>query len=200
MGMDNETIKKKHKTGGGAILRLAEQPRFEPKYKYDEIIIPLQHGQVNEALAFCERNLNFDAEFELTLKQRKKKRSLDANRLLWELCEKLAEVQETPHTKEDIYRELVRDYGVFNILPLKDSAKDRWIEEWENRGLGWICESLGKSKFEGYENIVSYYGSSVYDTKEMKRLLDAAVAACKEQGIETLPPNEIADLEQNWGL
>lgn len=200
MGMDNETVKKKYSKGGGAILRLAEPIRFEPKYKYDEIIIPLQHGQTTEALAFCERNLDFEAEFELTLKQHRKKRSRDANNYLWELCGKIAEAMETPHTKEDIYRQFVKDYGVYNILPLKDNAKDRWIEEWENRGLGWICESIGKSKFEGYENIVSYYGSSVYNTKEMSRLLEAVVAACKEMHIEVLPPNEIADLEQNWGL
>lgn len=35
-------------------------------------------------------------------------------------------------------------------------------------------------------------GSSTYDTKEMSELINGLVAECKEQGIETLPPEELA--------
>lgn len=35
-------------------------------------------------------------------------------------------------------------------------------------------------------------GSSTYDTKEMSELINGLVTECKEQGIETLPPDELA--------
>ena len=33
-------------------------------------------------------------------------------------------------------------------------------------------------------------GSSTYDTKEMSVLINGLVTECKEQGIETLPPDD----------
>ena len=44
-----------------------------------------------------------------------------------------------------------------------------------------------------------YYGSSSYDTQQMSRLIELAVADAKELGIETLTPNEIAELLAFWG-
>ena len=44
-----------------------------------------------------------------------------------------------------------------------------------------------------------YYGSSTYDTKEMSRLIDEVVSRAAELGIETIPKNELAELEEEWG-
>ena len=45
-------------------------------------------------------------------------------------------------------------------------------------------------------------GSSTYDTKEMSRLIEGLVAECKDQGIDTLPPDEFNRMmglyDQNW--
>ena len=37
------------------------------------------------------------------------------------------------------------------------------------------------------------------DTKEMSMLIDFTVQEAKQQGIETLPPNEIERIKQLWG-
>lgn len=42
------------------------------------------------------------------------------------------------------------------------------------------------------------YGSSKYDTRQMSRLIDLIVTECKEQGINTLTPREIALLKEGW--
>lgn len=42
-------------------------------------------------------------------------------------------------------------------------------------------------------------GSHEYDTKEMAILIDDIIAEAKEQGIETLPPNEVERMKQEWG-
>lgn len=39
-----------------------------------------------------------------------------------------------------------------------------------------------------------FYGSSVYTRGEMARLIDAVVADCKEQGIDTRTPEELAKM------
>ena len=106
--------------------------------------------------------------------------------------------KESPTTKETLYRQYVKDYGVYEIVPIREDVADRWIKNWESKGLGWVCERLGKSKLPKYENIVCYFGSSTYDSKEMSRLLDAVIEDCKAQGIETMTPNEIERLKQAW--
>ena len=58
---------------------------------------------------------------------------------------------------------------------------------------------MGESKIEGYVNIRFFWGSSKYDTANMSRLIDGIISECKEQGIETLPPEELERLKQQWG-
>lgn len=45
---------------------------------------------------------------------------------------------------------------------------------------------------------MNYYGSSVYDKAQMARLIDIVVDECKEQGIETMTPEELARLTEEW--
>ena len=44
--------------------------------------------------------------------------------------------------------------------------------------------------------MVLYYGSSVYDTKQMSALIDHIVQDCKALGIETKTPAEIMLLNE----
>lgn len=43
-----------------------------------------------------------------------------------------------------------------------------------------------------------WYGSHVYDTKQMSRLIDAIVRDCKDAGIETLPPDKLGAMMEEW--
>ncbi len=58
----------------------------------------------------------------------------------------------------------------------------------------------GDSKIEGYVNVRSYYGSSQYDTAQMSRLIDLIVQECRQQGIETATPQELARYKEEWGV
>jgi hypothetical protein len=130
------------------------------------------------------------------ISQQKKKRSLDANALLWVLCQKIAEVIHS--TKELVYQKFIREVGQFEIVPIKNKAVERWIEVWNSKGLGWFAEVMEDSKLPGYKKVISYYGSSVYDQREMSVLLDEVVSQCKEMDIETLSPAEIQALKDSW--
>lgn len=139
-----------------------------------------------------------EREYNVEIKQYRKKRSLDANAYMWTLCDKISQVvPET--TKEDVYRDAIHHVGVFETFPLKDDAVERWIERWQTNGTGWISEVLHKAKTPGYTIVISYYGSSTYNTKEMSRLIDNVVMTAKQCGVETLTPDEIERMKAAWG-
>ena len=131
------------------------------------------------------------------IKQHRKKRSLDANGYCWVLCQKIAEA--IGNTKEFVYKRAIRQVGQFEIVPIKNEVVQRWIEVWNSKGLGWFAEVLDDSKLEGYKKVISYYGSSVYDTREMTVLLEEIISEAKGLGIETMTPNEQREMISKWG-
>lgn len=136
--------------------------------------------------------------YVVEIKEYRPKRSLDANAYAWQLIGKLAEalsVNGTVITPEQVYREAIRDVGGnYEVIPVRDAALDRWREIWTGKGLGWVCEVIGKSKIEGYTNTRCFYGSSVYDKAQMSRLISIIVEECKAVGVETMTPAELASL------
>lgn len=138
-----------------------------------------------------------DRLYTAEIKEYREKRSLDANALYWVLCDKLSE--KIGISKEKIYRQHVKDIGGNTvILPIRDDAKEQFIHNWQGRGIGWPCDEIGESKLTGYTNVICYYGSSTYDSAQMSRLIQFIVQDCKDQGIETLTPNEISLIVESW--
>ena len=134
---------------------------------------------------------------KISLKLKLERRSNDANSYMWVLLGELSKVLNL--SSEEIYRNMIKDFGAFEIIPIKEDKIEHWYEIWLSKGIGWICEDLGECKnTKGYHNIKSYYGSSTYDTKEMSRLIDAVVEECKLQGIETMTPDELSALKEQW--
>lgn len=134
-----------------------------------------------------------DKQFEV--KDYKEKRSLDANAYMWVLIQKIQEIINVP--KEDIYKDLIKTIGVYEVVPIKNEAVDKFCEAWKHNGLGWVTETT-KSKLEGYTNVLAYYGSSTYDTKQMTRLIEEVLQECRQLDIETKPEEEINSLLRSW--
>ena len=143
-----------------------------------------------------EINDLMDKELSVEIKPYRKRRSLDANSYCWVLCQKLAEKLNC--TKEDIYKEAIRKAGQFDFIAVTESAADQFLKAWQSKGLGWYAEAL-ESKIEGCKKIMVYYGSSVYDSKEMAHLIEYIISECKELGIETMTPTEISRMMNEWG-
>ena len=147
----------------------------------------------NQELVGYDDIKNLD-ELDITIEKPKKKRTLNANNYLWQLINEIANVLGS--TKEEIYREAIKDKGKFEIIPIKDEAVDKFTKAWQKDGLGNICEIKGKSKLEGYTNVICYFGSSTYDSKEFYYLTEYIVEEAKGLGIETMTPQEIMALER----
>lgn len=132
---------------------------------------------------------------ELTVKKFHPGRSLNANGYAWVLIDKIAEKMRMP--KSEVYRRAIKDIGgVSDRLLIENKAVNRFCMEWERKGLGWQTE-VDPSKIPGCSTVTAYYGSSVYDTKQMAALIDSLVQECKALRIETLPPERLEAMIAN---
>ena len=138
---------------------------------------------------------NQDKEKVFEIKEHKVKRSLNANAYCWVLMNKIADAIKS--TKEEVYREYIKNKGIFRLITMNKEATDTFIKVWQEKGLGWICD-ISESKYEGMVDVVAYYGTSSYNTKQMANFIDYVVDEAKNLGIETLPPDEIERLKSLW--
>lgn len=121
------------------------------------------------------------------VKEYKEKRNLDQNAKYWKLLNELALTLKIG--VEELHFKMLKDYSQrYEILVPKD-IKLRGIEYYER-----------KSKIirNGQEFIVYqiFTPSHELNTREFALLLQGLCDECKEQGIETLSPNELKKLEE----
>ena len=145
-----------------------------------------------EAVRFV---IGFEAG-DYSLAKAKKHRSLDANAYAWVLIDKIATVMRLG--KEEVYRNAIRDIGGNSeIYCMQARAVETFRRCWDRNGLGWQTETM-PSKLPGCVNVIAYYGSSAYDTKQMSVLIDHLVQDAKALGIETMPPDKLNALLEAW--
>lgn len=160
-----------------------------------QLIIDVPPDQRGAVMRFLRTKK--DRAYDLTIKEHRKKRSLDANAYFWELVGQLAGFLHM--TPKEIYRQAIQDIGGnYEVVPVKDEAAGKFKEAWEKNGLGWPCVDMGPSKIPGYRNLKAYYGSSTYDARQMSVLIDHIVQDCKAVGIETKSKEEVESLLESW--
>lgn len=137
-----------------------------------------------------------ETDVDVAVKKHREKRSLDANAYFWVLVDRLAE--KTRISKTDIYRRYIREIGGnHEMVCVIDSAVEKLRNGWEHNGLGWQTDTM-PSRIPGCTNVILYYGSSTYNTRQMSHLIDMAVQDCQEQNIETLSPEKLAGMMEDW--
>jgi len=129
---------------------------------------------------------------------KRKKRSRDANAYAWKLMDEIAKVIHS--TSVDVYRRAILDVGVFDDYRILKEALKPVIRRWKGEGIGKQCivDRDSYSETDGMVTVRMYYGSSVYDTAEMARLIDWIVQEAQELGIETMTPDELARIKATW--
>lgn len=134
-------------------------------------------------------------DLKCEIKPFKAKRSLGSNAYAWVLIDKLSKKLRLPKT--EVYRNLIKDVGVMDVICIKDDRVARLQETWSKNGIGWVSDTM-PSKIDGCTNVILYYGTSSYNTEEMSVFIDAVVSECKEQGIETMTPAELSRMCEEW--
>lgn len=132
---------------------------------------------------------------EYEIRQSREKRSLDANAYCWVLCQKIGAA--VGITKEEVYQRAIQEGNecVYTVMP--DEDYDAFVKAWQSRGIGWRVQLVEDAGL-GTKTAFAYYGSSVYDTKAMSRLIDSLVQEAKNLDIETMPPDELEALLRAW--
>lgn len=132
---------------------------------------------------------------ELEIKPYREKRSLTANAYAWVLIGKLADVMCIPKT--EVYRHAIRDVPrASDLLVVKKESLHAFVTAWEAHGIGWMAIPEYSDYMIENDYVRIYYGSSVFDTRQMACLIDSLIAECYAQGIETLPPKDIDRMMQ----
>ena len=144
----------------------------------------------------CYDELHECEKLSIKIGKYRNKRSLDANAYFWVLVDKLS--AKLNITKEEIYRNAIKNIGgVSEMICLRNEAVEMFCNSWKRQGIGWQTDTM-PSKLKGCTNVIVYYGSSTYDSRQMSMLIDNIVQDCKEQGIEVRPQEEIDRLLSMW--
>lgn len=125
-----------------------------------------------------------------------KRRSLSANAYAWALMNQLAAKINRPVL--DIYRDLIRDIGGSSaIITISAPAAKSFKVGWEAKGDGWQVHKLDEMATPqgAFYTLQCWYGSSVFDSNQMHRLIELIVQECQQQGIPTMTPEEISKLK-----
>lgn len=145
-----------------------------------------------------------DKLLRITVKLWRDKRSLDANSYYWVLLSRLAEA--VGISKPRAHNLMLRKYGqnlvidsqiAFLVIPDTEEAEETALEA-ESFHIRPTSQVKQGKDGKAYRTYTVLAGSSTYDTKEMSELINGLVAECKEQGIETLPPEELARMMSEY--
>lgn len=154
----------------------------------------IQPSEVRQARQFVLSRRN--RPYVLEIKEKKEKRSLDANAYFWQLLSELANALGS--TKEELYLQYVHDFGPFRDFTLTPEEAKTFRTAWSKLGSGWPTEQVDYAADGERVVIRAYYGSSTYNVKQMSRLIDSVVDDCKAVGVETMSPDKLALLKDEW--
>lgn len=144
--------------------------------------------EINKAMEIVDNGKILD----ISIKQYRKKRSLDANGMLWVILNEIAIVLGT--SKDEVYLEMLSRYGVFTHVIVKLEVVEKIKREWRT------VKELGEVTVNGQTGIQlqCYFGSSTYNTKEFSTLLEGVIYEAKELGIDTITDREKEELLSKW--
>ena len=135
-----------------------------------------------------------DKKLSVDIKEFKNKRSLNANSYCWVLIQQIADALKT--TKEEVYKKFIKEKGIFRTAEIDNKALNTLIYLWQDKGLGWVVDILDKK--EDSTEVILYYGTSSYNSKQMATFIDYIVESAKEIGIQVISPDELLLLKENW--
>ncbi len=139
-------------------------------------------------------------DYELVIKKRSGRRSLNANSYHWLLCEKIAKKLHT--SKYEVHNQLMCDYGT------------DWLDE-EGRHIYTLMRDDGsylrsetihyrptdgteERKGVVYRWFVLLLPSHLMNTAQMSALIDGTVSDAMEMGIDVRTPDEIERMKALW--
>ena len=167
--------------------------------QWKDISLDWKTNQLNLSLSINEKNaiseiekLRDDEKLSIKIVKYRKKRSLDANGLLWFCLGQIAASLQAD--KWDIYLQMLKRYGKYTYICVKPNMVDSVRSQWRE------TEVVGDVNINGSEAVqmLCYFGSSTYSTKEFSVLLDGVISEMHEMGLEVPPSTEMKRALEEW--
>ena len=138
-----------------------------------------------QELTQCEK-------LSIEIKKYRKKRSLDANGMLWACIGEIASILRAD--KWDIYLQMLKRYGKYTYICVKPAVVEAVKAQWRE------CEEIGKVDINGTEAVqmLCYFGSSTLDSREFSVLLDGVISEMRELGIQPPPTEDMKRVLEQW--
>lgn len=163
-----------------------------------DISLDWKTNQLNLALSINEKNAISeidklkDDKLSIKIVKYRKKRSLDANGLLWYCLGQIAASLQAD--KWDVYLQMLKRYGKYTYICVKPNMVDSVRSQWRE------TEVVGDVNINGSEAVqmLCHFGSSTYNTKEFSVLLDGVISEMHEMGLEVPPSTEMKRALEEW--
>lgn len=128
------------------------------------------------------------------IKEKREKRSKDANALMWHCLSQMAKAISPPIDKWDMYLMELKKYGKFSYVLLDEKAVDSFKKLWRETEVVGEVDVNGRKAVQ----LLCYYGSSTYNTKEMSVLLDGVIDDMKQMELEPPTPRAMRESLDEW--
>lgn len=151
--------------------------------KLKDVFRQIETGKIIVSFVVDANEIDIPAGLlDIKVEPHRAKRSLNANGLLWKCISDISKAIGADKWK--IYLSLLRRYGEYTYVCVKPQAVEMVKRQWRE------CEEIGTIKINGADAVqmLCYYGSSTYDTKQFSVLLDGTISEMKEMGLE--PPTD----------
>ena len=148
-------------------------------------------------------DMDKDAVWDIEPHKERKGRSLNANSYFHVLVQKLAQAQQPPVSLAKCKNMMIAAYGQPEYIDGQQAIIKSNVPQEKMQEIEYLHTALVKiSEENGTECYFYriYRGTHTYNTIEMQKLIEGVVQECKDAGIETATPAEIAKMIDVWGL
>ena len=135
-----------------------------------------------------------DIDLDISFSKHRNRRSLDANACLWACLGEIAKALDTDNWS--VYLYMLERYGKYTYILVKPEAIEAIRDQWRETKV------IGDTTLDGepMKQVLCFFGSSTYDSKEFSRLLDGVIGEMREMHLEAPSSEEmraiIAELER----
>lgn len=140
---------------------------------------PIASVELNAEPADIEKL--FDLKLDIKLEKAKKKRSLDANAMLWACLSEIAGATGMPNW--DAYLHELKRYGKYTHILVKEEALEDIKSLWRE------TEEVGKRG--NMVELICFFGSSTYNSTEFSKLLEGVISDMKDLGLVPPPSSDM---------
>lgn len=148
-------------------------------------------------------DMDKDAVWDIEPHKERKGRSLNANSYFHVLVQKLAQAQQPPVSLAKCKNMMIAAYGQPEYIDGQQAIIKSNVPQEKMQEIEYLHTALVKiSEENGTECYFYriYRGTHTYNNMEMQKLIEGVVQECKDAGIETATPAEIAKMIDVWGL